>query len=739
MKRNGFAQIPVMIGLLIMAVAVPVATKLVQQSQDTRNKAATNSTCGGENQMCCSSGTRCTAAGTTCKNLPGGSFCVKTSGPTSTPVPTRGPTAAPNVCTAKYDNLGCNYIGNGLNCANQMGQKVTSTNCSVSFKCVANSSCVPTPTADSCSATSGRPDGCRCSSDSQCLSYHHCLEGNYGSTCSSVAPTPAIVVGASCTNYGGGYKCLDNGTKSGLCSFESGEYRWVDIVHCDYGCNTGNGMCKAAPTATPVPLKNNCNSGDSCVSGTAGSCSGGTTYGFPGVCQYSVLGRGQDGICCTKTAPTPAYGDTCEGTKGGTCWDLDARKMGECTQWVPGNYVDCFQSGGGYYGCCKKVGSNPTATPKPMPCCCNPGGVYGNDCFWSEHVGECYKTGLSYTGRMANIQTDTSKCSGTNPNPTAIPTSNTRPPITATPTTGTCANNYATCGNGATRCCSGDFECKSTYGGYFCIPKPGTTGNPTQCTNGATKCQSEIANISYEYKCTNGSWVKDKRCDGACNGNVCASFTKCNEGETKCNNTTKVFEKCVKVRSAATGYTTNWQGTYCENGCNSSGCLSASPTGSHTNPSPTNKAGAGSGCDGAIPRDICDANKLSINAQCVNNSWDYDKQLCDQTGRKETCGGRPYCCPSAGGQWTTDMTACGGSGGACTQCAGHPDWKVKGDADCSGTTTINDFSVWKSEYISGNFGTETKNSWNADFNCDGKVTLNDGSIWTANFIKGLTN
>ncbi|HBP51346.1 MAG: hypothetical protein US68_C0016G0001, partial [Candidatus Shapirobacteria bacterium GW2011_GWE1_38_10] len=39
MKRSGLAQIPLMIGLLLMAIAVPVATKLVQTNQENRGKA----------------------------------------------------------------------------------------------------------------------------------------------------------------------------------------------------------------------------------------------------------------------------------------------------------------------------------------------------------------------------------------------------------------------------------------------------------------------------------------------------------------------------------------------------------------------------------------------------------------------------------------------------------------------------------------------------------------------------
>ncbi len=694
MKRNGFAQIPVMIGLLIMAVAVPVATKLVQQNQDTRNQAAgcgssgTISQCGSKGG--CATGYRCLPNGCSYDPACGGFV------PTSTP----RPTTAPSVCNVKYENLGCNYAGNGINCANQMGQKVTSANCSVSFKCVASSSCVPAPTTAPTATPIALKNNCN-SGDSCVMGWAGDCSGGYtygfsgvcqysvlgrgqdGICCTKTAPTPAY--GDTCEGTKGG-TCWDlDARKMGECT------EWVPGNYIDCLENTGSyySCCKkigSGPTpntrppvtATPIALKNNCNSGDSCVMGWAGDCSGGYTYGFSGVCQYSVLGRGQDGICCTKTAPTPAYGDTCEGTKGGTCWDLDARKMGECTQWVPGNYVDCFASGGGYYGCCKKVGTNPAPTETASQCspltdsvtCANTPG-----CYW---------------------HSDTKKCSNVKPTiPTATPTPNTRPPITATPTA-----------TGPLKCyCEGN--CADKICNWQSAPGNGYTG---YCSN--TSCQ----NIPTPRLPSPTSAV---------GGSSCYCINACYTGAT-CAYTGYMPAPYVKCPTNSFCNSTNPTATPTTGG------------GGGTNPSPTG-SGAGSGCDGAIPRDICDTNRLSINAQCVNNGWDYDVQLCDQAGRKETCGGRPYCCPSAGGQWTTDMTACGGSGGACTQCAGHPDWKVKGDADCSGTTTINDFSVWKSEYISGNFGTDTKNSWNADFNCDGKVTLNDGSIWTANFIKGLTN
>jgi len=91
------------------------------------------------------------------------------------------------------------------------------------------------------------------------------------------------------------------------------------------------------------------------------------------------------------------------------------------------------------------------------------------------------------------------------------------------------------------------------------------------------------------------------------------------------------------------------------------------------------------------------------------------------------------------GTWTpvtacTDNPSCSAK---CTQCPNDLTAKGKGDADCGGSTALNDFSIWRSEFISGNLGTTSQSTWQADFDCDGKVTLNDFSIWRSNFIKGL--
>lgn len=44
------------------------------------------------------------------------------------------------------------------------------------------------------------------------------------------------------------------------------------------------------------------------------------------------------------------------------------------------------------------------------------------------------------------------------------------------------------------------------------------------------------------------------------------------------------------------------------------------------------------------------------------------ESICNLAGRVESCGGRSYCCPAPGAQWTTDMSRCEAT--ACTQVAG---------------------------------------------------------------------
>lgn len=58
--------------------------------------------------------------------------------------------------------------------------------------------------------------------------------------------------------------------------------------------------------------------------------------------------------------------------------------------------------------------------------------------------------------------------------------------------------------------------------------------------------------------------------------------------------------------------------------------------------------------------------------------------------------------------------------------------KAKGDADCDGRISTNDFSVWRSEYVKSGMGS-TAGVYESDFDCNKKSDTNDFSIWRQNY------
>jgi hypothetical protein len=238
-SNSGLAEIPLMIGLLLMAIALPVATKLVQNNQDTRNRAAyecSQSTypttscfvsgikyawscntktggweckvttpvatatpisptptvdptaCGNSGQACCYSG----MSNPTCKS---GLVCAGTGTclvPTSTPLPTALPTS-----TCGNSGQACCYSGmsnptckSGLVCAGTGTCLVpTSTPLPTALPTSAPTK-TPIPTATVATATATpivtcRSIGVTCKDDTACCSGYCNLST---STC-SVAPT----------------------------------------------------------------------------------------------------------------------------------------------------------------------------------------------------------------------------------------------------------------------------------------------------------------------------------------------------------------------------------------------------------------------------------------------------------------------------------------------------------------------------------------------------------------------
>jgi hypothetical protein len=162
--------------------------------------------------------------------------------------------------------------------------------------------------------------------------------------------------------------------------------------------------------------------------------------------------------------------------------------------------------------------------------------------------------------------------------------------------------------------------------------------------------------------------------------------------------------------------------------------------------------------------------------------------LCNATaaGTVSQCGGKNFCCPNAGGTWTTDLSKCPNvttTPGSCKECpstfkcyvngteykwfvdgyvmggftastsatcggVAKPSFlgKSKGDANCDGVIDTSDYSLWHKEFFDGNEGATVKpDYWDADFTgpngaCDGKVDTSDYSLWHKYFydLNGLS-
>ena len=120
-RQIGLAQIPLIIGLVIMILAIPVATKLSQMNQDTRNRAAdpvvscrltvNANYCGGEGSYCEANSlyTHCqTLAGGIeigQKICPSGYHCCDPSAVAPTSTPGQKPTCQ-TICGANYYSCG---------------------------------------------------------------------------------------------------------------------------------------------------------------------------------------------------------------------------------------------------------------------------------------------------------------------------------------------------------------------------------------------------------------------------------------------------------------------------------------------------------------------------------------------------------------------------------------------------------------------------------------------------------
>jgi hypothetical protein len=265
----GVVQVPLIVGMVIMALALPVALKLGSQNQDTRNLAAlpgckycSGNSCvnrsgscnpdfnGCESNANCSGGScvpNCACATNLCKGLScdngcggtcyGAKTCVIA---TPAPDPTRAPTTPPRDCnTAATQD--CNWNGKPgtqrCNAEGKWGDCQAKNPCS--GECLAY--------ASSCSSVGRVGAGGDCAGGV-------CCGGALPTNTPTLTPTPTKPT-QSCDSVGS--KCCFGGVEP-----------WCEGGLIESSMDPDNCLCRAAatptptatkPTPTPVPL---CNIGD---------------------------------------------------------------------------------------------------------------------------------------------------------------------------------------------------------------------------------------------------------------------------------------------------------------------------------------------------------------------------------------------------------------------------------------------------------------------------------------------
>jgi len=85
-----------------------------------------------------------------------------------------------------------------------------------------------------------------------------------------------------------------------------------------------------------------------------------------------------------------------------------------------------------------------------------------------------------------------------------------------------------------------------------------------------------------------------------------------------------------------------------------------------------------------------DSGGRSVLRNCTPPEADgtSDDQICNLAGRTGQCGGQQYCCPAAGGVWTTNMTACTPKESVCNDSIDNDNDGLTDctDSDCSTST-----------------------------------------------------
>ena len=508
-----------------MAIAIPVATKLVQENQDLRNSAASCGTSGTISQCGskggCATGYRCLPKGCSYDPACGGFV------PTSTP--------KPNQCTNGYRR--CNGI-QLQKCQN--GNWVMVENCS--YGC-SNGVCKSAPTATAVPPTNApeptakpsptsvatpkptatsTPTGChsgvigKCGSQGNCTTGYRCISNgaggfhcSYDPACGGFVPTNTPIPN-ECS--GNSKRC--NGIQLQKC--QNGN--WVMVENCSYGCS--NGACKAAPTATRTPTNT---PQPTAMPTSTPSC----------LKENSMY---QEGKCCPGLVKvnTP-YGAICG--KQGSCQPGQSKCSDDQRFVLSCDTSGYFQQDKACDGGCENGKCKTVCTPKQTKC------------FNSRTLEVCSDNGSAWVKQSCSYGCSNGACKAA---PTATRTPTNTPQPTAMPTsTPSCLKENSMYQEG--KCCPGLVKVNTPYGAIC--------GKQGSCQPGQSKCSDDQR---FVLSCdTSGYFQQDKACDGGCENGKCK--TVCTPKQTKCFNS-RTLEVCSDNGSA-------WVKQSCSYGCVDNRCL----------------------------------------------------------------------------------------------------------------------------------------------------------------------
>jgi len=604
-KQKGIASMAVMIVMLIMAVALPVTTKLVQQTQENRSKAAE-----GEYYSY------------TCwKDALNGIEYVagyKSSTDTAVTPINQCPLGCHNgACDVKGSNsdkmLYCG-VGTGSNwiyrctdivgiCTNTpidgIGGWKKETECPLGCHdgaCDIGGKSPSAPVAPAVKTCDGLPIGSRkCNSNKNGL-LECKLDNSLGLSNSSWLPAGDCGSGKVCVPSGNTASCVVSNvisdpvvTTCTSANCQSPACSNAQTCAQTTGCFWVGGMCtNVAPTCTKT-------AGQQCMTGVSSCVNGAGT----GTCST--------GLCCKTAAPA----GTCSSTNCGGCTASDSCTHNGCS-WTPGinNTGTCSSvcktftyKNTGTAGCVGGKQAVTVATSSPFGCT---GGSPLTSVYCNTDPVNPPVVNPTCTGTYHCVYSGVNNCKGycidacgkTDPSSVFDKCTST---VTKTCTElgGSCRGS-SSCTNaetkieGATPCSSG-VCCKPLTCGNVNGQIPGSGDGGTACyglTSGVTSCEGlSSADKYYDYKSALGTCnTTGAKCCTISKKTVVNSpvITVCSLNETRCTSDGKNVETCNSTR---TGFITT---KGCGNlGCNTktkdcntapqpSTCLTACPNGRST-------------------------------------------------------------------------------------------------------------------------------------------------------------